>query len=279
MLFVDGHPDSANAANSLGISIFGDGVFETLLLHEGKLHLQSLHMERLQRGAERLGLDFSEQAVFHELQSFIQHYQLENKTWRVRLVLARAYNQSGYSAQQSKTVRCLSAVAQPLPGFEPVSVNVSGIAISQQPQLAGIKHCNRLENILARQEQERSGFDESLLLDHNNCPVECIAANFFIVSDGCLLTPDLSSCGVAGTIREYILQTVSAELGLTTSIETLRLQDLLAADAFFICNSIRGVSPVSRFVSKAGQRSWSEFGLVKKIQQRVLASMTVHVAG
>lgn len=284
MQFVDGSPvsgdtqtilksDTSNNKIAPGFSVFGDGVFETIFLHAGRLHLLDRHMQRMQRGASTLGLGYSENALTAQLSDFIEHYGLLAGTFRVRLLLSRAYSSSGYSVQSVPTRSVISAVEQALPDFSPLRINVSPVRLAHQPLLAGIKHCNRLENILAKQRLESSGFEEAVLLDGDGNVIECTAANLFMISGRELITPDLENVGVAGVMREFILQRVAEDLELTVTVRELGLGELLRADALFISSAIRGVNPVRLFSCDEGEKHWGDNAVFQQIRQQVSQSM------
>jgi len=272
MQFVDGSPVSNNN-KAPGFSIFGDGVFETIFLHAGRLHLLELHMQRLQKGASFLGLEFCEEALIRSMRDFIEHYNLQIGTYRVRLLLGRTYSSAGYSVQSLPTCSLITAVEQALPDFTPLRINVSSVRLAHQPLLAGIKHCNRLENILAKQGLEGSEFEEAVLLDQVGNVVECTAANLFVIHEGELITPDLKKAGVAGVMREFILRKVAEDMKLAVTVRDVGLSEIIRADGLFISSAIRGVNPVSLLSSDKEEQYWSDNEIFHQIQQRVSSSM------
>jgi 4-amino-4-deoxychorismate lyase len=134
----------------------------------------------------------------------------------------------------------------------PSSQNESGIRVhlcrlrlAHQPALAGVKHLNRLENVLARAEWSDSTIAEGLLLDQDGCAIGGTMSNLFIVEQGALVTPVLSRCGVAGVTRARVID-IAARSGVACRVEHLPLQRVLDADELFIVNSVIGLWPVSR---------------------------------
>jgi 4-amino-4-deoxychorismate lyase len=119
------------------------------------------------------------------------------------------------------------------------------IRLAQQPALAGIKHSNRLEQVIARS-QWKDGWGEAILLDDMDSVIEGTQSNLFVLKNGMLRTPDLSACGVVGVMRDYILANAS-RIGVATQIGRLTVADLEAADAILMCNSLIGIWPVKRF--------------------------------
>ena len=118
------------------------------------------------------------------------------------------------------------------------------------PALAGIKHLNRLEQVLARDDVTARGFREGLVLDLDGNVIEGTMSNLFLISDTSLITPNLDNCGVAGIIRRLILDRV-LEWGLRPEVRTLGVDDVRAAEELFLCNSILGVCPISGLDDRA----------------------------
>lgn len=133
-----------------------------------------------------------------------------------------------------------------------VTVTVCNQRLGSNASLAGLKHLNRLEHILARAEWRDENIAEGLLLDTNGHLIEATVSNIFIVKDGALITPDLTHSGVAGVMRRFILESVAPELGLVSVITQLTLDDLYSADEVFLCNSVFGVWPVIHVAGEPG---------------------------
>src|SRR4029077_120411 len=126
-----------------------------------------------------------------------------------------------------------------------VESRVASIRLGENPALAGIKHLNRLENVLAAAETTPAGVFESLLLDASGNLFSGAMSNVFIVRAGRAATPLIQRCGVAGVMRGIVLREC-AVLGITATEQFLRLGDLFAADEVFITNARIGVVPVRR---------------------------------
>ena len=122
--------------------------------------------------------------------------------------------------------------------------------LARQPTLAGIKHLNRLEQVLARREWQDPSIQAGLLADTTGDIIEAVSHNLFLVRGESLVTPDLQYCGVAGVMREYLLSLLKYE-GVSVQVTTVSRQDILAADAIFLCNSIQGVWPVCELDGKS----------------------------
>jgi 4-amino-4-deoxychorismate lyase len=134
------------------------------------------------------------------------------------------------------------------------------IRLSRNPALAGLKHLNRLEEVLAQIEFSATDCDEGLLMDTEGELVSATAGNVFIVRNLTLATPDLRYCGVRGVMRSQVLR-VAVEQGIAVSEEPLWPQDLQEATEVFITNAVRGIRPVATLDSQ----HWSSGPMVRRL--------------
>jgi len=226
--------------------LYGDGVFETLAVIEGNPCHWSRHMNRLQSGCERLGI---EPVAISRLEDECR--RLVEKTERavLKVIITRGSGGRGYRVDRESTPTRIVQVHD-WPDFSPdcaaggVAVKVCETRVGQNPALAGIKHLNRLEQVLARQEWDDQRIMEGLLLDSDDHVVEGTMSNIFTVKDAVLKTPDLHLCGVAGITRAIILE-LAAQQSIETQTGELELNELLQADELFLCNSLIGIWPVT----------------------------------
>ena len=134
--------------------------------------------------------------------------------------------------------------------------------LPDNPPLAGVKHLNRLDQILARAEWQDDGIQEGLMQDQKGHVIEGVMSNLFLVSEGVLFTPDLSRCGVAGIVREIILQ-LADQQHIPVRITDLDIQAVLQADELFVCNSVLGIWPVRQLE----ERHWQPGPVTRLFQQ------------
>ena len=172
----------------------------------------------------------------------------------IKIIITRGESERGYVVPplaQPTRVICKTALPQYPESFfdEGVSLHLCEIRLARQPRLAGIKHLNRLENVMARMEWVDPKIADGLLLDEGGEVVECCMSNLFVSKGGRLLTPDLSRCGVAGVTRDRILE-MAPILGYTAEVRHLRLPDLMEAEEVIICNSLCGAWQVRSLASQ-----------------------------
>jgi 4-amino-4-deoxychorismate lyase len=224
---------------------YGDGLFETMLVHRGVPVWWREHWLRLQHGAERLGIPLPEEALLRrEAEALVGGFDRAV----LKLVLTRGGGGRGYAppAEPSPTV-VLSHHAAPAPVTRGLQLRWARTTLAIQPALAGIKHCNRLEQVLARAEPQDAEFDEALMCDGEDRVVCATAANLFALFGSRWLTPSVERCGVAGIARGWILANVPG-----AAVADLNAAEISRADALVLCNSVRGILPVRRL----GMREW-----------------------
>ncbi len=263
---------------------FGDGVFETLLFQNGKLYLANRHWQRLQSGLRCLSIDCPKDRLDRELAVCLSHLQKnEIQTAVLKIIVTRGASQRGYAYSREQSVSvlmCLSPYSVNSEAQEHgVSVRICQQRLGDNPQLAGVKHLNRLEQVLAKSEWRDDDVFEGLMLDQKGRVIEGTKTNLFLVDDTGLVTPDLSRCGVAGTMRAEIIESIARSLGLNVRVGECEMTDLRSAKEVFICNSVSGVLPVTCLVndsSKDNQRienQWPIGQVTRAIQDSVNVSM------
>lgn len=245
---VDGEISTLVATTNRGLN-YADGLFETLVVHNGRPRRWQAHMNRLGAGCERLRIPMPPQAV---LLREVQTVSAGLADAVVKIVLTREGQGRGYMpAENSTCVRIVSAHIYPNGIIEAartgVKARICELRLAIQPALGGIKHLNRLEQVLASAELRESGVDEGILLDREEHVISAVAANIFLVIEDRLFTPRLDRCGVRGVVRGRILS------GFEARCEQRRIMvDMLQeATEVFICNSVRGVVPLTAIDDQA----------------------------
>lgn len=254
LILVDGEPAATVSALDRGL-MYGDGVFRTLRLAAGRAVWLPAHLAKLAADAARLGIACPAEALW---QDDVARAAAQYPEGVLKLVLTRGVGARGYASPESAAPTRL-AVAGPLPAW-PAALWETGIAarlcelrLARQTRLAGVKHLNRLENVLARAEWDDPDVREGILLDDGGRVISGISSNVFIYRAGELLTPRLDECGVAGVARARLIEQAASQ-GLPVREADFDFAALLAADEVLLSNSLIGVWRVARL----GQRLWPE---------------------
>ena len=229
---------------------YGDGLFETLAVHAGQPLLWERHVARLRAGCLRLGLDAPDEAV---LRADVERLS-GGPEWKViKIILTRGCAGRGYAPPRAASpTRVVSA--WPWPDYPADNARL-GVAVrwcrtpaSINPALAGIKHLNRLEQVLARAEWGNE-YAEGLMRDPDGFVVEGTMSNVFAVSGGSLITPELSRSGVAGVMRAEVMA-AAQRLGLRCEEAWVTAADLERMDEIFLTNSLIGLWPVTALADR-----------------------------
>jgi 4-amino-4-deoxychorismate lyase len=225
---------------------YGDGLFETIACLDGRPRLLERHLRRLQLGCERLGLDVVAPAI---LASEVRELARGSSRAIVKLLitrgtaLARGYALAGGERARRIALRYAWPLEDPLAQEEGVRVRLARLRLGESPALAGIKHCNRLEQVLARREWSDPAIAEALLFSSSGALVSGILSNVFLVRESKLLTPLLDRCGVAGVMRALVLE-IAPAAGIVAQERRLDAADLEAAEELFLTNAVSDIRPV-----------------------------------
>jgi 4-amino-4-deoxychorismate lyase len=226
--------------------LFGDGVFETIAVQANRPRFWARHMARLQAGCQRLGIPAVDESRLLAEAGLLLGDAASGQDHVLKIIVTRGPGTRGYRPDRSAIpTRILQLHAWPdMPaGDDGIRATMCVLRLGNNPQLAGIKHLNRLEQVLARAEWDDDGIREGLLLDQAGRVIEGTMSNLFLVKDGALLTPDLTRCGVAGIRRDIVLE-LARQSGLSTQVRDITHDRLLQADELFVCNSLIGIWPV-----------------------------------
>ena len=241
---VNGEPGDLISIHDRGAQ-FGDGVFETIAARDGGLLCWDEHFERLEAGCKRLSIPCPDQGL---LRTEAQRLSASATLATLKITVTRGGAGRGYGPPaQAAANRVLALYDWPdypaARAREGIRACVCRHRLAPNPALAGIKHLNRLEQVLLRQELAATECPEGVALDLSGRVIEGTMSNLLLIKDGALIAPDLSRCGVEGVIRRLVLALARAA-GLDTSIRDVRLEELFEADEAFFCNSLIGVWPV-----------------------------------
>lgn len=272
--WLDGKRTNALPLPDRGLD-FGDGLFETLLFHQGKPLYLALHLERMQRGLSALGMGDCASAVEAGIAEAAADHELRRWQWAsVRVTVTRGIGPRGYTPPENPAPRVIVMAYSLSQGAgqmrNPVQLAVAKVRLSSQPALAGLKHLNRLEQVLAAQEARALAVDDVVMLAQSGEVVSVTAGNLFAVRGSVLSTPPIVDCGVAGTRRRLIIEKWGAELGLDVSVAPLSYADVCEADEVFYSNSLVTVRSVARLDDSA----YSSYAVAQALFARFVKSLS-----
>jgi 4-amino-4-deoxychorismate lyase len=261
MILVNGHPAETVNVLDRGLA-YGDGVFRTLRTQAGQPLWWRDHYAKLAADCAALLLACPDEAGLRDEVCQVA----EAGEGVVKIVLTRGAGARGYAPPQDQACTRIVLPA-PLPAYAQadspadIAARWCTLRLARQPRLAGIKHLNRLENVLARAEWDDPAIFEGLLCDDTGAVIGGVMSNLLIVKAGELFTPDLSQCGVAGVARARLLRAV-AHRGTPVHIGRLLPDAILAADEVMICNSVIGV----RRLARLDDRIWPVTGWAETLK-------------
>jgi 4-amino-4-deoxychorismate lyase len=232
---------------------YGDGLFETIEVRDGRAVFLERHLQRLNEGCQRLYIPCPDIDVLRfEAGELCRRWVGDTHSARavLKIIITRGSGGRGYRQPDViHPTRILSL--HPHPDYpeiyrqQGIVTRICATRLGLNPTLAGIKHLNRLEQVMARAEWNDSSIQEGLMLDVHDHVIEGTMTNLFYVKDSNLYTPVLAQSGVAGIMRGIIM-TISVGHGFSVVEHVFTEAELLSADEVFVCNSIIGIWPVNQ---------------------------------
>ena len=271
---VNGEPGGVISIHDRGLQ-FGDGVFETVAVQSGEPLCREAHFARLEAGCRHLSMACPDRNLLeHEALQLCRAHEAAV----LKIVVTRGTGGRGYGLPEEITPNRIMTLHE-RPDYpavyyrEGIPSYICARRLAHQPDLAGIKHLNRLEQVLLRAEITSTSCPEGVALDPHGNVIEGSMSNLFMVKNGKLFTPDLSRCGVEGVIRKSIIERYEAA-GIKTGIREIKPEELYEADEVFYCNSVIGVWPVRCIGNKVFNGIDTALEIMKKLtSENVIASI------
>jgi 4-amino-4-deoxychorismate lyase len=249
--WVDGRASDRVSSADRGLQ-YGDGLFETISCIAGRPRWLARHLARLRSGCERLRIGFT---AFDELAEEIARHAHAQERCIMKLILTRgSARRRGYRPSGDETpTRILSRhewPSEPHASTAGFRVDVSGVRLGINPHLAGLKHLNRLEQVLAQQELRGVPLEEVLMLSSAGHVIGGSMSNLFLADDVGLQTPSLEDCGVAGIVRALVCE-AATRCGTPVRIRRIKAVELARAREAFVTNVRWGVQPITALAGRA----------------------------
>ncbi|WP_133407105.1 aminodeoxychorismate lyase [Parashewanella tropica] len=241
---------------------YGDGLFATMRIDShGQIQFLDTHIQRLTQAAFRLNIKVDQQywSPNSALLEHLKEVSLQHPLQGLKLLITRGVGGRGYQAPDSSSVTELVSVF-PLPEQysnwqkQGIKLQSSAIKLAKQPILAGMKHLNRLEQVMIKSQSLSEGFQDWLVMDTDDMVIESSMANIFFHDGEKWLTPCLSKSGVSGVMREQVIQRL-LESGEHVEVQSIPKEKFQHMQHSFITNSLMGVVDIVQIDDKVFDKS------------------------
>jgi 4-amino-4-deoxychorismate lyase len=246
--FINGRPNVGLSPYDRGFS-YGHGLFETMRLWKGCLPLIDLHLRRLAKGSKVLSLSYDAGELVSQIDDALAIFP---QNGIVKLILSAGDAERGFRyPRESKATSVLqyfeSSASQNIE-----TLQLCHYRLPHNPRLAGIKHLNRLDQVIAA--SELASHHDGLLLDQSGFVIEALSRNIFLMVENRWLTPSLLKSGVSGVMRTLLTEKILPSMGIPVDIKDIDIDLLSSASEVFVCNAVTGITPVTEL---AGVARWA----------------------
>ena len=247
MSLINGVEQNTLAVNDRAVQ-FGDGCFTTARIRESRVEWLSEHLNRLKLNCQALMIPFTE---WERLEQEMVSLAASHADGVLKVIITRGSGGRGYSAAACQSPTRILSVS-PAPAHYPhwqqkgITLVLSPVRLGRNPMLAGLKHLNRLEQVLIRTHLEQTAADEALVLDSEGWVTECCAANLFWRAGDTVFTPRLDHAGVNGIMRQRCLSMLAPSRFRVVEVNA-REDAVRQADEVVVCNALMPVVPVNQF--------------------------------
>ena len=233
--------------------LLADGLFETLKMTQGKPQFLAEHFNRLTQGAGVLGIPilFTLQELAQIIQELCEVNHLLQKMAVSRITLTRGIGPRGLLPAEETKPSLLITMQEfawiPKSNYQMIIAQKT--RRNEKSPLSQIKSLNYLDNILAKLEAQEQKADDAIMLNTKGLVAGATTANLFCVIGSSLITPRITDGALPGIMRTAVLK-YCQDRSLTVEEKAMTIEDLFAADAVFITNSLMGIQSVSRIQDK-----------------------------
>ena len=255
------------AAHDRGLH-YGDGLFETITVENMQLLCWDEHLKRLERGCIKLNIAVPDKNLLKNEASALINTESQGV---IKIIISRGQGGRGYKILENiAPTRIISlypwSYQYDQNSSSGVKTRICKYRYAKNQLLAGIKHLNRLEQILARSEWNDNSIAEGIVMDSENYIIEGTMSNIFCIIGKTLYTPDLSACGIEGIVRGKIIE-LASNLKFNVEIKKMPLEFLMNAEEIFMCNSIIGVWPVNIIDETKFSKHKKTQNIIKTLQE------------
>jgi 4-amino-4-deoxychorismate lyase len=286
---VNGQPSNTLDVSDRGLA-YGDGVFETIALNQGQVQLWHGHKQRLVIGLIALGIVTDKTSALTLVSSIVADIKAAYLLFThpqgvIKITVTRGSGGRGYIAPNLPLPTRIVSI-MPWPSGRShlssggVRVRICQHRWSTNTALAGVKHLNRLDQVMARNEWSDDNIHEGIMLNQAGGLISGVMSNLFIEIDGALITAKLDQCGINGTMAQAV-HVIAKQCGIPVVQQEVTLEMLLHADAAFLTNSLNGIWPIVGLVSEMpniDSTEWPISALIKKFQEALMQNLSEQLA-
>ena len=247
---------------------YGDGLFETIHVKNGKPLFITDHIKRLNAGCNKLRIPIVPSKL---IKDSIDQSILNSKECIIKIIYSRGLSEHGYQFNKN-IIPQLYVIKKKISKVKNklfISLGYSQYQLQNNSYLSKIKHLNRIEQILGATIKDKTNDDEYILLDNDKKIIECISSNIFFYTfkknKFCFLTPRLIKCGVDGIMKEQIIKHLRRRKIKILEKDILK-KDIIKFDGCFICNVVKGV----RFIENINKKRINHSLEVEKLLERYI---------
>ena len=249
---------------------YGDGFFETIAVYQKSPLNIDTHLRRLAFACDSLGFNKPDlETIESQAKSLINENCAAADKAVLKISYTRGVGGRGYKPPKQSEATTIISLSE-WPTYPDnirengIKANFSQVITASNPLFAGIKHLNRLEQVVARDQMPEDCF-ESIMLDIKQQVIEGTMSNLFMVIEDLIITPDLKNCGIDGIIRNEIIHSAH-DIGYSIRIDNIRKEDLFAADEVFFSNSLMGIVPANMIEETV----YTDFSVAREINQHLV---------
>lgn len=246
---INGQPQSienqaVNLVDDRGLA-YGHGLFETILFTESSIPLLERHLLRLIPDSHLLGIDIKSDDIRYYLDKFLESLACQSITSGViKIIVTAGVGGQGYKMPDKIIPTLIFSYKQISENHnkQDIDIRLCSHFIASGSALAGVKHLNRLDQVIARSEWSHNRYADGLMLSETGNIIEATSANIFVKNkEGQWITPNLNQSGVSGVMRGLLMDEIFPACGLSVSVAVLNREELLSSQEIILCNSIRGI--------------------------------------
>ena len=228
--------------------LLGDAVFETILYKDKDLILFNLHLDRLISSLKLVKIKavLDKRKLYQDILKLIKKNKLSNKTTVIRITISRVSNERGIDIHKKQGV-CITVKSSELKNdlrLKPITLDISNIKRNEKSFISKIKSANYLENIIAKNDAIRAGYNDAIFTNNSGNVSSCTTSNIYFLQNNKFFTPPVSDGVLNGTIREFLIRKKKV------AVRSIKIDKLLKCKEIFLSNSVYGIRPVTYIKKK-----------------------------